>query len=90
MEMTFRWFGLADPVPLAHVRQIPGVRGVVSALHDVPVGDAWPRERLEQLAETIDAWITTTSAAAQPAQESRRTGVPASPPDSARALKSES
>ncbi len=55
MEMTFRWFGPTDPVPLAHVRQIPGVRGVVSALYDVPVGDAWPRDRLEQRASVIDA-----------------------------------
>jgi mannonate dehydratase len=55
MEMTFRWFGHDDAVPLAHVRQIPGVRGVVSALYDVPVGAAWPREKLERLASTIDA-----------------------------------
>jgi mannonate dehydratase len=55
MQMTFRWFGPSDPIPLEHVRQIPGVRGVVSALYDVPVGDAWPRERLEVLAERIDA-----------------------------------
>jgi mannonate dehydratase len=55
MRMTFRWFGPEDPIPLAHVRQIPGVRGVVSALYDVPVGDPWPREGVERLAERIDA-----------------------------------
>jgi mannonate dehydratase len=55
MRMTFRWFGAADPIPLAHIRQIPGVRGVVSALYDVPVGDAWSREGLERLASEIDA-----------------------------------
>ncbi|MGZ8412989.1 MAG: mannonate dehydratase [Gemmatirosa sp.] len=55
MEMTFRWFGPDDPIPLAHVRQIPGVQGVVSALYDVSVGDAWPREKLARLAETVDA-----------------------------------
>ena len=54
MEMTFRWFGPDDPIPLAHVRQIPGVRGVVTALYDVPVGEAWPREKLERLAATVD------------------------------------
>jgi len=53
MKMTFRWFGDGDPIPLAHVRQIPGVRGIVSALYDVPVGQAWPRERLERLATTV-------------------------------------
>ena len=53
--MTFRWFGPTDPIPLAHVRQIPGVRGVVSALYDVPVGARWPREQLERLGGDIDA-----------------------------------
>ena len=45
MRMTFRWFGPTDPIPLAYIRQIPGVDGVVSALYDIPVGDAWPRSR---------------------------------------------
>jgi len=53
--MTFRWFGSTDPIPLAHIRQIPGVNGVVSALYDVPVGDPWPRARLERLGADIDA-----------------------------------
>lgn len=54
MKMTFRWFGAADPIPLAHIRQIPGVTGVVSALYDTPVGDAWPRDSLDRLAGAID------------------------------------
>jgi mannonate dehydratase len=55
MRMTFRWFGPADPIPLAHVRHIPGVSGVVSALYDVPVGAVWSRERLERLKSEIEA-----------------------------------
>jgi mannonate dehydratase len=31
------------------------VRGVVSALYDVPVGEVWPAESLERLAERVDA-----------------------------------
>ena len=54
MQMTFRWFGPEDPVPLASVRQIPGVRGVVSALYDVPVGESWPADRVARLAESVD------------------------------------
>jgi mannonate dehydratase len=54
MQMTFRWFGPNDPIALAHIRQIPGVTGVVSALYDVPVGDTWPRERLARLADSVD------------------------------------
>jgi mannonate dehydratase len=55
VELTFRWFGERDPVPLAHVRQIPGVSGVVSALHDVPAGVEWRRADLEWHAERIAA-----------------------------------
>src|ERR687896_2759669 len=54
MQMTFRWFGPDDPIPLEYVRQIPGVRGVVSALYDVPVGAAWPADSLARLRDTID------------------------------------
>ena len=43
MKMAFRWFGASDPIVLEHIRQIPGVRTVVSALYDVPVGEVWPR-----------------------------------------------
>jgi mannonate dehydratase len=55
MRMTFRWFGPADPIPLAYIRHIPGVSGVVSALYDVPVGGVWSRERLERLKAEIEA-----------------------------------
>ena len=53
MYLTFRWFGADDPVPLRHIRQIPGVTGIVSALYDVAVGDAWPRDRVLRLADTV-------------------------------------
>ena len=54
MMLTFRWFGPADPIPLAHIRQIPGVAGVVSALYDVPVGAAWSREQLGRLKAQVE------------------------------------
>lgn len=47
MKMTFRWFGEGnDPVPLRYIKQIPGTEGIVWALHDIPVGDVWPMERI--------------------------------------------
>ena len=61
MYLTFRWFGPDDPVPLAHVRQIPGVTGVVSALHAVPVGEPWPAHAVERLRDTVAAaglWLS--------------------------------
>jgi mannonate dehydratase len=54
VKPSFRWFGPSDPIPLRHIRQIPGVTGVVSALYDVPVGEVWPRAKLVELAEQID------------------------------------
>jgi len=53
--MTFRWFGPKDAVTLPHIRQIPGVRGIVSALHDVSPGETWTKESLERHTERIDA-----------------------------------
>jgi mannonate dehydratase len=50
MQMTMRWFGPdEDKIPLEHIRQVPGVEGVVGALYDVPIGEVWPVEKIEQL-----------------------------------------
>jgi mannonate dehydratase len=52
--ITFRWFGPSDPIPLAYIRQIPAVRGIVGALFDLPVGDPWPLERIAALREDVE------------------------------------
>lgn len=52
--ITFRWFGSRDPIPLTYIRQIPVVRGIVSALFDIPVGDAWPVDRIAALREEVE------------------------------------
>ena len=49
MEMTFRWYGNDDPVTLQNIKQIPGMKGIVTAIYDVPVGQVWSRERIRQL-----------------------------------------
>ncbi|MDN4602224.1 mannonate dehydratase [Paenibacillus sp. F6_3S_P_1C] len=47
MRMVFRWFGEGnDTVTLDHIRQIPGVEGIVWALHDVPAGEEWPMDKI--------------------------------------------
>ena len=54
MKMGFRWYGATDdPIPLSYIRQIPGVTQVVGALFDVPVGEAWPVDKIEALRDQI-------------------------------------
>lgn len=55
MKMTFRWYGKDDPISLEHIRQIPGMKGIVSAVYDVPVGEVWPLEKIEALKNEIEA-----------------------------------
>ena len=39
MDMTLRWFGEGvDSVSLEQIRQIPGVKGVITTLYDIPAG----------------------------------------------------
>ncbi len=49
MKMTFRWYGDSDPVTLDHIRQIPKMTGIVSAVYDVPAGGVWSRESIADL-----------------------------------------
>jgi len=73
--MTFRWFGAGDQIPLAHIRQIPGVRGIVSALYDLPVGDAWPRDHIARLNdEIVDAGLELAVIESIPVHEDIKLG----------------
>lgn len=64
MEECWRWFGPGDPVPLAHVRQA-GATGIVTALHDLPNGVAWPdvaiRRRQAEIAAAGLSWRVVES-----------------------------
>lgn len=52
--ITFRWFGPRDPIPLAYIRQIPAVRGIVGALFDIPIGESWPLDRIAALQDEVN------------------------------------
>lgn len=53
MKLSFRWYGEQDGVKLESIRQIPGMGGIVSAIYDVPVGEVWDVDRIQQLIEKV-------------------------------------
>jgi mannonate dehydratase len=57
MRMVFRWYGEGnDTVTLKQIKQIPGVEGIVWALHDVPAGEAWPEEKIDAVRRQVDPY----------------------------------
>ncbi len=49
MKLSFRWYGESDPVPLKYIRQISGMRSVVSAVYDVRPGEVWSCDSLAKI-----------------------------------------
>ncbi len=74
LEESMRWFGPADPVPLAHIRHA-GATAVFTSLHQIPYGELWPRaairERKEQVAAAGLRWTAVESV---PVHEDIKTG----------------
>ncbi len=55
MQMTFRWYGEGnDSVTLDQIRQIPGVEGIVWALHHKQPGEVWEPEEIAAEAAKIE------------------------------------
>jgi len=55
MEKTWRWFGKKDKIKLNMLRQI-GVEGIVSALHDIPNGEVWSLEAINDYKNYIESF----------------------------------
>ena len=56
MEMTLRWYGTGyDSVTLEQIRQIPGVRGVITTLYDTLPGEIWTPERIAAMKDEVEA-----------------------------------
>lgn len=77
MEMSFRWYGQDDAVILQQIRKIPGMQGIVTAVYDIPVGEVWSTERIEQLKKDVeDTGLHISVIGSVPVQEDIKQGKP--------------
>ncbi|NLK27024.1 MAG: mannonate dehydratase [Clostridiales bacterium] len=57
MQMTFRWYGEGnDSVTLEQIRQIPGVTGIVWALHDKQPGEVWTVDEIAKVQQQLEPY----------------------------------
>ena len=56
MDMTLRWYGPGyDSVTLKQIRQIPGVKNVITTLFGKQAGELWLPEEIAELKRVVEA-----------------------------------
>ncbi|MEH6406155.1 MAG: mannonate dehydratase [Leeuwenhoekiella sp.] len=75
MQQTMRWFGPQDTIKLKDIRQA-GVTGIVTALHQIPVGDVWTVQDIKERQQVVkDAGMEWTVIESLPVHEDIKRGL---------------
>jgi mannonate dehydratase len=53
LEQSWRWWGPADLITLSDICQV-GATGIVTALHDIPYGEVWSAEAVDERRRIIE------------------------------------
>ncbi len=57
MKMTWRWYGENnDAISLSDIKQIPGVEGIVWALHDKMPGEVWEEDEIAVVQSQLEPY----------------------------------
>ncbi|MCL6548414.1 MAG: mannonate dehydratase [Alicyclobacillus sp.] len=76
MQLSFRWYGPTDSITLDKIRQIPGMKGIVTALYEIPPGEVWPYDQVAELKGRVeDAGMTITVVESVPVHEDVKMGL---------------
>ncbi|HIW20438.1 MAG TPA: mannonate dehydratase, partial [Candidatus Dorea intestinavium] len=55
MIMSFRWYGSKqDKISLKYIRQIPGMKGVITTLYEKMPGELWEYDEIMAMKKEVE------------------------------------